>query len=61
MGYILCSAVLILVVVLCVRSILREHRQGGSCGGNSYSGDCAGCGGCGGGQDIVITVKRKKE
>ncbi|HAE44353.1 MAG TPA: hypothetical protein DCG37_01990 [Lachnospiraceae bacterium] len=60
MGYILCTAVLILVVVVCVRSILRDHRQEKGCGGNSCSGNCAGCGGCGGGQDIVITVKRKK-
>ena len=59
MGYIVVIAVLILVVALCVRSIVRDHRHGSSCGGNSCSGDCGSCGGCGG-QDIIITVKRKR-
>ncbi|MBR3339855.1 MAG: FeoB-associated Cys-rich membrane protein [Lachnospiraceae bacterium] len=57
MGNVIVGLILLLVVVLCVRSIIREHRQGG-CGGGSCSGNCGSCGGCSN-QDIIITVKRK--
>ena len=66
-GYIICISAVILVLFLCLRSIVRDHRResGGcsaGCSGSSSCGKgCAGCSGCGNSQDIVITVKRQKK
>lgn len=66
-GYIICISAVILVLLLCVRSIVRDHRResgtcGTGCSGSSSCGTgCAGCSGCGNSGDIIITVKRKKE
>ena len=64
-GYMICILAVILVLFLCVRSIVRDHRResGSSCSGCSGScgSSCAGCSGCGDIGDITITVKRKKD
>ncbi len=63
-GYVICIFAVALVLFLCVRSIVRDHRResGSSCSGCSGScgSSCAGCSGCGNDGDIIITVKRKK-
>lgn len=66
-GYVLCISAVLLVLFLCARSIVRDHRQesggcGAGCAGCSGScgSSCAGCNGCANSGDIVITVKRKK-
>ena len=64
-GYVICIAAVLLVLAMCVRSIVRDHRResGSSCSGcgGSCGSSCAGCSGCGDVGDITITVKRKKK
>jgi len=59
-GNIIVMAVLAAIVVLCIRSIYKEHK-GGGCTGSCSSCQGGSCGGCGGDQEYTITIKKKRE
>lgn len=63
MGPVIGLVFVIFLVAICIYDIVHSHTKSGSCNGcsnGSCGASCSGCAGCGE-QEIVVTVKRKKE
>ncbi len=62
MGTVVAIAAVAIIVVLCIRDIVKSHKAGGSCSSCASKDSCSGsCSDCGGDGEILVTVKRRRE